>query len=245
MSRHSRIASESGIYHIIIRGIGKQILFEDDTDRLYFLKALKKYKDEESIRIFAYCLMENHVHLLIKCEDNSPGLFMKKLEGSYVFYYNHKYERTGTLFQDRFKSEAVEDEKYLATVLRYILRNPEKAGICRTSEYKWSSYAEYAGVSDISDTNPPLDFFEDRKALLDFINRQNDDICPDLTPPPPGESRAKQIIREQLHSESGTVLQSFGKKERDAALRKLKDSGLSVRQIERLCGINRGIIQRA
>ena len=110
----------------MIRGIGKQILFEDDKDRLRFIDSLEKYKAEESILLHAFCLMENHVHLLVQDTCGKLDLFMKKLEGSYAFYYNRKYERTGTLFQERYKSEPVDSDPYYMSVLRYIIRNPEK-----------------------------------------------------------------------------------------------------------------------
>ena len=107
--------------HIIVRGIGKQILFEDDSDRRTYLSFLKKYRGETEITIFAYCLMENHVHLLIQDRNGAAPLFMKKMGVSYAQYYNRKYDRIGHLFQDRYKSERIEDDAYLLTVFRYIL----------------------------------------------------------------------------------------------------------------------------
>ena len=80
--------------------------------RSAFLDTLKRYCDEHKIEIHAYCLMENHVHLLIRDAHNELDVFMKKLQGSYAFYFNHKYERVGTLFQDRFKSQPVADDAY-------------------------------------------------------------------------------------------------------------------------------------
>ncbi len=85
MARLARKKSESGIYHVIIRGIGKQILFEDRADRLRFLKAVQRYRSELSVSLYAYCLMENHVHLLLYDPQNDLDLFMKKLEGTYAF----------------------------------------------------------------------------------------------------------------------------------------------------------------
>ena len=85
----------------MIRGIGKQILFEEDNDYKRFIFTMKKYMNIHEVRIYAYCLMENHVHMLISDPKDEMDVFMKKLEGSYAFYFNHKYERIGTLFQER------------------------------------------------------------------------------------------------------------------------------------------------
>lgn len=245
MARQTRKQSSSGIYHIVIRGIGKQILFEDDKDYMRFLSILEKYKIEESVKVYAYCLMENHVHLLIKVDNTIPDKFMKKIENSYVFYYNHRYERVGTLFQERYKSEPVENDAYFAVVFRYILQNPEKAGFAKTSQYKWSSYADFTVESNLTDVEFPLGFFHGRTTLLDYVTQRNSDLCLEIKDYSLCDNQAKRIIREQIGLKSGTILQSLGKTERNIALKKLKEHGLSVRQIERLTGVSRGIIQNA
>ena len=246
MARKARQKSSTGIYHVIIRGIGKQILFEEDQDRQYFLNLLKKYKSEQQISLYCYCLMENHVHLLVHDKEDCLDMFMKKVEGSYAFYYNQKYERSGSLFQGRYKSEPVENDAYFKTVIRYILKNPEKALICKAETYVWSSCAEYKGEkTSITDTDYVIHHFGSRQKLLLFLKEENDDKCLEITPPAMTDTRAQKIIREVLSVNSGTALQAYGRAERDEAIRALKSMGLSVRQIERLTGINRGIVLKA
>lgn len=150
-----------------------------------------------------------------------------------------------SVIQERYKSETVEDEAYFFVALRYIIQNPEKANIAPASRYKWSSYEDYVDDSGFTDTQYAINLFGRRDKLLKYVSQENDDICLELREPAPGESRAKQIIQAQLGTDSGTVLQKMGKKERDEALRKLKQNGLSVRQIERLTGISRGVVQKA
>ena len=103
--------------------------------------------------MYCYCLMENHMHMLLDDQNGNLDVFMKKLGVSYVAYYNRKYCRVGRLIQDRFKSEPVETEVYFSTVFRYILQNPEKAHVCKTRDYIWSLYKEYAtdeiGATDV------------------------------------------------------------------------------------------------
>ena len=143
MPRQARRKSESGIYHIILRGINQQQIFEDEEDSRRFLETLSKYKEQCGYEIYAYCLMGNHVHILLKEGKENLTLVLKRIAGSYVYWYNWKYHRSGHLFQDRFKSEPVEDDAYFLTVIRYIHQNPVKAGICRNVDgYKFSSYNE-------------------------------------------------------------------------------------------------------
>ena len=245
MPRHAREKSASGFYHVIIRGIGKQILFEDDEDYQRFKEILKRFLQDSSIEIHAYCIMENHVHILLRDISSKMDVFMKRLESSYAFYYNRKYERVGILFQNRFMSEPIDDDAYFAVVLRYILQNPLKAGVSTVTDYPWSSYREMISKEEIITTSFAEDLFGDRKSLLDYICEPGSDVCMEPTEPSINDSRAREIIREKLSISSGTQLQMYEKAERNSALRILKESGLSNRQIERLTGINRGIILKA
>ncbi len=111
MPRQSRIKSESGIYHIILRGINKQQIFEDDEDFQKFISVLKDCKAISEFKLFAYCLMGNHIHLLIKPEKEALELIFKRIGSRYVYWYNWKYHRTGHLFQDRYKAKEI-IEKY-------------------------------------------------------------------------------------------------------------------------------------
>src|SRR6056297_2642437 len=149
MPRTRRLKSETGIYHVVLRGINKQTIFEDEEDNEKFLQTLDQYKQKSGYKLLAYCLMGNHAHLLMKTEDESLGQCFKRIGASYVYWYNMKYYRVGHLFQDRFKSEAVETDHYIKAVIRYIHRNPIKAGLVKALEdYAWSSYREYLGLSD-------------------------------------------------------------------------------------------------
>lgn len=146
MSRYARRKSKSGIYHIMLRGINRQDIFEDDEDRQRLLETIKHYKTVSDYEIYGYCLMSNHVHLLLAEKEEPLSLAIKRISSSYVYWYNWKYGRCGHLFQDRFKSEIVEDEGYLLTVLRYIHQNPVKAGLVKdVKEFAWSSHHEYLG----------------------------------------------------------------------------------------------------
>lgn len=149
MPRCARLKSENGFYHICVRGNNKQAIFQDDRDREEYLLRLSQYKERYKMHIFAYCLMTNHVHLLVYDNGQDISKFMQGLSLSYVIYFNKRYNRTGHLFQDRFTSVPVKGNVQLLATSRYIHLNPVKAGIVeKVGEYKWSSYEAYLNARD-------------------------------------------------------------------------------------------------
>ena len=181
MPRTARKISKTGLYHIIIRGVNKETIFIDDEDRVIFLRLLKYYKTELNCKIYSYCLMSNHVHLLVEDKNLKVGQLMKNITCVYAGEFNKKYNRIGHLFQDRYKSQNVEDKSYLVCLIRYIHRNPERARICKTEEYKWSSYNEVIYGSRIVDRNFILSVYNENKfyAINEFrkqMTEENDDI---------------------------------------------------------------------
>ncbi|MBR5349330.1 MAG: transposase [Lachnospiraceae bacterium] len=219
-------------------------MFEEETDYIYYVSLLKQYSEEEKVSVNAYCLMENHVHLLLRDTGDGPAQFMKKIGVSYAAYYNKKYDRTGHLFQDRYKSEPVETKEYLLTVFRYILNNPAAAGICPASEYLWSSYRKYDDPLSFVDSKPLCRLIGDWEHYAAYVSKKNCDQCMEYTSRKKDDEWAKETIKCVLGLNSGTALKDYEKSLRDEALRKLKQAGLSNRQIERLTGIGRSIVQK-
>ena len=245
MPRRARSMRDSDYMHVIVRGIGKQLLFEEPNDYRHYLNRLERYCLQTKVKVIAYCLMENHVHLLLNGKSSAVALLMKKIGVSYSAYFNRKYDRVGHLFQDRYLSEPVENEKYLLTVFRYILQNPQNAGICQASGYPWSSYPFYEG------TNPEFIDFSVIKLLLGdqecfekFVSCDSEISCLEYEKNRHDDEWAKNEIRTCLGIPAGTKIQGYSRAERDFAIAKLIERGLSIRQIERLTGISRGVIQR-
>jgi len=238
---------------VILRGINKQVIFEDDKDRTRLLETLKNYKDISKYEIFAYCLMDNHVHLLMKENEEAIGRSIKRISSSYVFWFNGKYKRVGHLFQERFKSETVEDDQYFLTVLRYIHQNPISAGLTKQlGEYQWSSYLEYLeGKYKLIDTDFALKMLSDdkREAMEQFeknMNEFNDNKCLDHDE----KNRLLDIeVKNYLLGKGITSLselQKMAKSPRDEIIRAIKlMDGVSVRQISRITGISKSVIDRA
>lgn len=244
MPRTARKMSSTGYMHVIAKGNGGQILFEGPEDYCRYLLLLQKQCLETGVKIGAFCLMENHVHLLTYSDGDSLMHMMRKLGVSYAEYFNHKYERTGHLFNNRYKSEPIEDDRYLVTVFRYILLNPQKAGVHKASDYTWSSYKLYDNPPDFMNLDLIRDLVGDFNDYKKFIENENNDKCLDCNLYFHSDNWAIKEIRSRFGVSSCTELQSYDKKARDDAIGVLKKSGLSVRQIERLTGLNRGIIQR-
>lgn len=214
---------------------------------------LEFYKSVCQYSLYGYCLMDNHIHLLIKEGKEEIGHIMKRIGVSYVIWHNRKYKRSGHLFQDRFKSEIVESDEYLLTVLRYIHQNPAKSGQAGSIEgYNWNSYKEYISSNRMVDVDFILDVFStDReKAMREFkifMNEKTSDRCLefDLTTKRT-DQEVKAIIQERANITIPTDLQNMEKVKRDELLRKIKEQeGVSTRQIARLTGLSQTVIARA
>ena len=171
MPRKPRESSGTGIYHVMLRGINRQDIFEDAEDYYTFIRMMAMVanqgnqgdrsrdsfgmSDHGSVplipvcHIYAYCLMPNHVHLLIAEKDWKVGEVVKSIASCYVLYYNKKYGRIGHLLQDRFKSEPCNDSGYFITLFRYIHQNPVKAGLVKAAkDYEFSSWGnDYLGLA--------------------------------------------------------------------------------------------------
>jgi putative transposase len=151
MPRIARVCSVGYLHHITQRGNNKEKVFFDDEDGLLYLDILQRYKNKDGIKILAYCLMGNHVHILVV-----PGQEMalaRAMGGTNLVYTQHvnrKYHRSGRLWQNRFFSSVVEEEPYLWAVMRYMEQNPVRAKLVKKAEeYRWSSArAHVLGVED-------------------------------------------------------------------------------------------------
>ncbi len=245
MPRKARRKSESGIYHIILRGINQQQIFEDEEDSQRFLGTLLKYKEQCGYEIYAYCLMGNHVHILLKEGKENLTLVLKRIAGSYVYWYNWKYHRSGHLFQDRIKSEPIEDEAYFLTVIRYIHQNPIKAGISKNIDgYKFSSYNEYINKENLVDIDFCLSII-DKEQFIEFNNKFNDDVCLDISDNDfrLTDDEALKIIWKICKCNSVSDFQKFDKIKRNYYIEKFYQQGLSIRQISRLTGLSRKVVE--
>jgi REP element-mobilizing transposase RayT len=260
MSRQRRKLSSSQIYHIMLRGNSGRDIFIDDEDRHRFLNILTDKKKDNEFVIYAYCLMDNHIHLLLKENKDNISHIMKRIGTAYAVYFNKKYQQNGHLFQDRFKSEVIEGELYLLAVIRYIHNNPLKARLVKLPEdYKWCSYSEYLKnrtkmviVEDIlklfsknlSKALPLFMQFSQAEDNHDFLEyKENNQTKKDINTYQKASNFRDQYLKRN-HLELILLRKRRNKIFRDKLIRELKEkSVLSNREIAILLEINRGIVQ--
>ena len=255
MPRQAREKSSSGVYHIMLRGINRQDIFYDEEDRLRYIETLEKYKNICKYKIYGYCLMSNHIHLLLREGKEKVSLVMKRIGVSYVYWYNMKYDRVGHLFHDRYRSEKVEDDKYLLTVLRYVHHNPVRAGMVdELTKYRWSSYSEYIRQeSTLTDIEFVFDLLSNNhnkriEIFKEFMLEESKDKYLDneaVNRRRMSDEEAKDLIQKMIGSDNPHILQQKNRNERDDIIKKLKEKEVSIRQLARITGIGRRIIEKA
>ena len=250
MAREKRKRSETGIYHVMLRGIEGRNIFKDDEDKGKFKEAIIKAKEKGEFFLFGYCLMNNHVHMLIK-ENEEIGISIKRITVSYVQWYNNKYGREGHLFQNRYRSEVVENERYLLVVLRYIHQNPLKAKIeNKIGEYTWSSYKDYLDyydkkeISEIVDTEMIYGYYKNKINFEKYTKEINKDECLEYIEKVKYTDDELQVVLKERYGIDKISKMSI--KERNQLIRIIKnDIDISNRQLARVLNIGRGIVEKA
>ncbi len=246
MPRVARERSQTGIYHIMLRGIDKRDIFLKDNDYRKFLHHIDLAKKHSELSLFAYCLMTNHVHLLLKEGNEDVGDSVRRIAVGYAQYHNRTHGRTGHLFQNRYQSEPVNDDSYLLVVSRYIHQNPLNAGLVKNiKDYQWSSYNHYlSDAKTIIDKDFLIKYFANLEGFIEFNNQRNNDQCLELNEKIRyTDEELKKIISEIVEIETIPALNS---KVRNDVLKRIKDeTGASIRQLEKVLGIGRNIIQKA
>ena len=262
MPRKSRETSGTGIYHVMMRGTNRQVIFEDSEDYLRFLSILSNMVypvDELGIPLpqrchfYAYCLMTNHVHLLIREADEKLSPVIHRIATAYAHYYNNKYTRFGHLFQDRFKSEPVNDLGYFFTLLRYIHQNPMAAGLSTgIGDYKWSSWKEYEGyrvglqnICSIKHVIARMPFEELRDLVSDPLPKTMQILDFDDGKAGVTDEEVKRFLFDSFGLKQSADLQQCEREHRNDILREAKCYGASIRQLVRLTGISFSIVREA
>ena len=180
MPRVKRQESYTGLYHVFVRGINKEKIFDQVREKLYFKRIIKKYIDKYEIEIHAYCIMSNHAHLIIKSDEQQKlSFFMSNILAEYAQYYNYKHNRNGHVFQNRFGSECIESEKYYWNCIKYIHMNPVKANLVyAATDYKYSSFGDYkrkrSGFIHENAISNYRERFQDWESYLNYHGIENE-----------------------------------------------------------------------
>ncbi len=179
-----------GLYmHIYARGNNKENIFHEDADYKRFLTRLDDYRSDLQFKLYAYCLLPNHFHLLLQVNQIPISKIMQKFMTSYTMYFNKKYHRTGHIFQGRYQSIIIDKDSYLLQVFRYIILNPIKVGLADyPDQYIWSSYSHYftdlklkpiverEEILSMISENPEKQKEQVKKFILDGLKEEFDPI---------------------------------------------------------------------
>ena len=172
MARRPRLFAPALLYHVIVRGNQRQKTFLNDQDYQAYLERLAKYRRKYNYSVYAYCLMPNHVHLLLESSDQPLAKFMQGLQQSYSQYFNLRHHKVGHVFQGRYKAIICEKDEYLLELIRYIHLNPVRAGIVKRAErYLYSGHRVYleGKPTEVLDTTKVLRLFGGKGAYRRFL----------------------------------------------------------------------------
>jgi putative transposase len=235
MSRTRRQKGKDIVYHIMQRGNEKKDIFRGPADKERYLQTIKLQQEKYGFEVYSYCLMDNHVHLLLGDAGADISDVMKGLNVSYVQYFNKKYERCGHLFQGRFKSEIVDTESYFLQASKYIHLNPVTAKmVAHPIDYRWSSFGIYIGQRQdkyqLVNTKTILNILSlDTNAAVFAYNSFVNDVLPH-------DESYERFLKMDLESEEDRVekikeiLARQGTRE-DTIVALKKEAGLSYREI--------------
>lgn len=221
MSRYPRSYIKTTYFHVITQGINKNYIFEREEDIKYYIKIMYNLIEKQKVEIVAYCIMNNHAHILIKAEEiKELSKYMQRLNTKYAIYYNKKYEKVGYVFRDRYKSEGIYSEEQLYSCINYIYNNPVKAGMCnKAEEYLYSNHRKIKN-NIVEDYN--------------FIDiNENDGICQNVL--------EKFLIENNLELE---YLKANKRKLRELIIILKQKTNCSLREIAEYTNVSRETIRK-
>lgn len=240
----------------MLRGNERKPVFVDSEDKQKFINILLQKKEGAASLLYAYCVMDNHVHMVIREAGQRLDTFMKRLGITYAAYFNKKYNRVGHVFQDRFRSEPIEDDAYLLCAIRYIHKNPFSLGGSLSTDYSWSSYPSYMNCKDSPPLLPEMEdilerFSTERQGALQGFYEFHlieEPQASFLDMPGEASENAEDILNRFLQIRSWSVEDLQQQDNRHIVRELIKTlmtrSQISARQIAQLTGINREKVRK-
>ncbi|MFW6148969.1 MAG: transposase [Atribacterota bacterium] len=164
LSRQPRIHYEGALYHIIVRGNNRSYIFRNDANKIEYLNIIKRYKRKYNFKIYSYCIMDNHAHLLIEVSEIPLSKIMQGIQQVFTWHYHNKNGTTGHIFEQRYKAFLCNKDSYLLSLIRYIHRNPINSELQNALNYSFSSHREYCENPRIVDVDLPLNIFSPNRS---------------------------------------------------------------------------------
>ena len=242
----------TGFYHVRSRGAGKQLIFEGDEDRWEFLELMRDCCRDAQVTIVAWCLMGDHVDLVLLDYEDEMSAAMQRLLLTYARRFNKRTGRTGHLFQDRFERRSLDTDWQVMEAIRSVHANPQEDGISLIERYPWSSFDEYLRAYD----NDMTRGFSDPSCVLELFGSAEGFIAHSLSTPDGGEPAMhdmketeweRRAFADKMARDLGVPLHGLKAAppaQRDAVIVELHDAGFTVRQIERYTGIGKSTVAR-
>ena len=221
MPRFPRNYLKTSFFHVMSQGINKNFIFEDSIDIKFYIKNMYEIKDKYNVKIIAYCIMNNHVHMLLETAGvENLSKYMHCLNTRFGQYYNKKYKRVGYVFRDRYKAEGIYSEKQLYNCIKYIYDNPVKAEICKKpEEYEFSNYKK-------------IDFIDDEEYVFIDVEEDKEIIC-------------EKLVKEFLNKKKMKMEEvRENKAELKKVIKILKQHKIAFRTISKTININREKLRR-
>lgn len=243
-----RKCSALDVYHVSSRGVNQKLIYEDDRDRQAFLALLDRYLSRHEGRLLAWCLMDNHFHLLLQMPIGKLACLMHDLNVMYSKYFNKRHDCTGHLFGERYHSVPVEDEGQFVSTVCYIHHNPVAAAISDTLDYLWSSYSEFVQNARRTCTSYVLSVFNGIKGFVEAHSIYSGKLSSSKLSPESlqiADDTALAQLKELLGiSRMSDLMRRMGV-ERNQMIRTAREAGFSIQRLVRLTGIGRGVIESA
>lgn len=245
MARKLRCESNNGFYHIRDIGINHFFVFEQKRDKQKFLQIMVENVEKFQVTIIAFCIMDNHFHILAAAQKESVSLYMKTIKERFAQWYNYKYDRTGALFNGRYRCDAIKDSDHFWETLRYIHLNPLRAALVKTvDEYEFCSYnyyvknrGELVDCSYVFSKMSETEFVAWHLKVPDFTKFENFTRHPRLT-----DEQAIEIMKSVVGEECNFA--EMPKELLNITLAELRRKGLAIRQISRLTGVPRWFVEK-
>lgn len=242
----------TGYYHVSARGVGKQAIFENDDDRREFLELMRDCCRDKGVTVVAWCLMSDHVHLVLADYEDAMSATMQRLLLTYARRFNKRTGRTGRLFQNRFDRRALDTDRHLMAAIRRVHANPQEAGLGLIERYPWSSFAEYLRAFDddarmgFSDPFAVLELFGCAEDFVAYSLETSDGSDPVIGDMDETEWE-RHAFADKMTKGLGVPLKELktvAPARRDAIIYALHEAGYTVREIERYTGIGKSTVSR-
>lgn len=245
----------TGFYHVCARGTGKRLIFEGDDDRWEFLELMRECCREEGVTVIAWCLMGNHVHLVLADYEDRMSAAMHRLLLTYARRFNKRTGRTGHLFQNRFDRRSLDTDWQVMEAIRSVHADPQEVGVSLIERYPWSSFAEHLRSYDC-DAADAARGFSDPSCVLELFGSAEGFITHSLSTPD-GCDPAMPVLEEtewERHAFAEKMAKRLGvplnelktvaPSRRDGIIFALHDGGYTVREVERYTGISKSTVSR-